>query len=288
MSQVVDEQVREEIEAEGLNYFAISHRATRAWKFVRVLMPVLETAVSERWQIPTLAQQLDNEAWRLAGVKAGVAVGPEGVSAETRSTVIEAIRQEVSVQRTRNPFTEATASPASSLGEGGAALPDVTTASDASTATSDAGPPRPPSTRSNPAVAPASGAGVDGDAGISSGTQSSIFGAPAATEARDAAIDQAEAHADPDFLEVAYQALLQVASRKATFIVDEVWNALAEMAPDLVEVSEPRAMGAVMRRGVKENVIAATAQFAPSDRKTAHRNHRTVWESLIVEQAVGQ
>lgn len=107
-----------------------------------------------------------------------------------------------------------------------------------------------------------------------------VFDVEASEEARDEAIRRGDVAADPQWKERAYQALLACARANPTFIVDQVWEYLArEDVP-----KEPRAMGAILIRGAKEGVIARTREYRLSDRVSAHRNPRVVWQSSVAGQ----
>ena len=95
------------------------------------------------------------------------------------------------------------------------------------------------------------------------------------------AIQRADDHADPDWHDVAYGCVLAVARRCATFTTDEVLIELANHPA--ITTHEPRALGPVMMRAQRANVIAATDQFVNSEAVSRHRAPKRVWASLIIE-----
>lgn len=103
------------------------------------------------------------------------------------------------------------------------------------------------------------------------------FDAKKATKNRDEAIALVENAANERWKAAAIEAVTYVALLNEEFIVDAVWQRLGT----LPEPAEPRAMGAVMRRAVRDNLIEGTDRYRPSSRTTAHRNPRRIWRSLI-------
>jgi len=108
-------------------------------------------------------------------------------------------------------------------------------------------------------------------------TDQLTFDDTASAVARDHAIQRVDQHAEPDWKEHAYTAVLETAREQPDgFIVDDVWPRI----PDTVEAPhELRAMGAVMRRAQRDGMIVPTRDFLLSARVTAHRNPRRVWRS---------
>ena len=89
------------------------------------------------------------------------------------------------------------------------------------------------------------------------------------------AIEKVSQGTDPQWRESALDALYKCACQNNTFTVDEVWAFLSE------KTRENRAMGAIMRRGVKLNWIEPTGEFVLSSQIQCHRGPRTLWRSLI-------
>lgn len=96
------------------------------------------------------------------------------------------------------------------------------------------------------------------------------------------ALQRVDDHADPDWREVAYQCVLAVARRCATFTTDEVIDELASHPS--VSTHEGRALGPVMMRAARNNVIVATDQFVNSEAVSRHKAPKRVWASLIIDQ----
>lgn len=95
--------------------------------------------------------------------------------------------------------------------------------------------------------------------------------------ARDEAISRVDAHADREWKDVAYLTAIRVARSKRFFTSEEVWDAL----PSGVHTHEPRAMGPIMRRLRKENVVEPTDQFVISTSPLGHGRPSRVWRSLL-------
>ena len=108
-------------------------------------------------------------------------------------------------------------------------------------------------------------------------------GIAAATAARDEAIDRVERNASADWNEAAYLACRLVAEEQPFFTTDNVWQKISTVFPQF-KTHEPRAMGAVMRRAARENVVAPTDEYVRSDRPECHRRPTMRWESLIHEE----
>lgn len=97
--------------------------------------------------------------------------------------------------------------------------------------------------------------------------------------ARADALQRVDEHADPDWRDLAYRCVLAVARRLDHFTTDEVIDELAQY-PDIT-THEPRALGPVMMRAARENVIAATDRFVKSNAVSRHRAPKQVWRSLV-------
>lgn len=78
---------------------------------------------------------------------------------------------------------------------------------------------------------------------------------PEARANRDAAIARVEANVEPEWGDVAYRAFEYLASKRLYFRTDDVWDVIEQHYPGLTP-HEPRAMGAVVKRAVREKVIA--------------------------------
>jgi hypothetical protein len=93
---------------------------------------------------------------------------------------------------------------------------------------------------------------------------------------RDEALAQVDAHAAPEWKQLAYEAVRNVARRRASFISDDVW-ALTDLPP----AREDRALGPVFRKAAHDGLIRKTDRTRPSVR--SHLSGKPVWESLIYE-----
>jgi isopentenyldiphosphate isomerase len=119
-------------------------------------------------------------------------------------------------------------------------------------------------------------------------TQSSLFdpdyivdltrGRPKATakQRRDKAITKVELHAAAQFLFAADKAIRKTAKAMPKFIIDDVWKNMPSIRTD-----DNRAMGAAIRRAVREGVITGTHEYRPSEQVQCHANPRRVWQSCI-------
>ena len=97
---------------------------------------------------------------------------------------------------------------------------------------------------------------------------------------RDSAIDAVFIAADDDWKVLAANCVRKLAAHRDEFTTDAVW-ALIKKHDAFCDTPEPRAMGAVMKRAVAENVIApADRAPVPSVRPECHRRPLRVWRSL--------
>ena len=104
------------------------------------------------------------------------------------------------------------------------------------------------------------------------------FDSEAARKARDRALKTVEENASETWKVRASDAVFDCALKYDLFIVDQVWQQLEEGD---MPGNDNRAMGAVMRRAVKEGFIAPTEMYRPSDRVTSHKVPRRIWKSLL-------
>jgi len=88
------------------------------------------------------------------------------------------------------------------------------------------------------------------------------------------AIDQVEENASELWLEDAYEAIKFLAKERDLFTADNVWELVGP-------AREPRAMGAVFRRAVRDKVVAATNTYWSSTRPMRHAGPVRVWRSTI-------
>lgn len=258
---------------DDVNPFEIAARTTKAYHLVHVLEPVLRSAAGDG-SVADLCARLDDEAWQLAAKRAEV----NAPSDTTKETVVEILRRKERIAPLPPVTSEQIAGNLTS--EQSAAPLGASTVATAQDLKHD------PAEADHAAHSSSSGVrrGYQSSATIptaagTSPTQDSIFDSGAAVNATDEAIERVADNADVEWRARALEAVRRVALRKQTFIVDEVWAELGE------EPAEPRAMGAVMRAAAKAGLIVGTKEWHASERVTAHRNPRKVWQSLIVRQA---
>lgn len=90
------------------------------------------------------------------------------------------------------------------------------------------------------------------------------------------AINRAEGHADPKWLDKAYTVVERLARTNRVFTTDHVWRAL-----DGYHTHEPRALGAVMRQAVKDRLITSTGTYVKSSRPECHRRPIPVYVGVV-------
>lgn len=93
-------------------------------------------------------------------------------------------------------------------------------------------------------------------------------------ESRERGLDRVEA-GNPHWIEDASAAVRYIAARREFFTSDAIWK-LVGSAP-----SERRAMGAVMRRALRDGIAERTDRTANSTRADCHCRPIRVWRSLI-------
>jgi len=96
------------------------------------------------------------------------------------------------------------------------------------------------------------------------------------------ALQRVDEHADPDWRDVADRCVRAVALRCETFTTDEVIDELAKHPA--ITTHEPRALGPVMMRAARNNVIVATDRFIKSTAVSRHRAPKQVWRSLVYKR----
>jgi hypothetical protein len=101
-----------------------------------------------------------------------------------------------------------------------------------------------------------------------------LFFADAGEVAKEAAIEAVERNAEPSWLDAAWTALLAAckdawASRDGSLVSDDVWLRL--YSDGVPAPHDPRAMGPVMQRAVREGLLLPTSTFRPSAMPQNHR-----------------
>lgn len=101
-----------------------------------------------------------------------------------------------------------------------------------------------------------------------------------ATELKEAAIERADEHANPDWKKVFMRTLIDVATSEESFTTDAIWQRL-NGDPNVPKTHERRAAGALVKRAVRANVIRYSPEVKPSDRAHCHGSLLRVYESKI-------
>ena len=101
------------------------------------------------------------------------------------------------------------------------------------------------------------------------------------TDLKTQAIDAVEENANELWKLTALSIVEDLANSKQEFTTDDVWKKLDEL-PD-VQTHEPRALGAVMRRAVRDGLIVSTSTHILSSRPSCHSRPIRVWKSTILE-----
>lgn len=102
------------------------------------------------------------------------------------------------------------------------------------------------------------------------------IGAALGATLREQAIDRTE-RANQGWIRLALQVVRDLAHSNAEFTTDKVWHYLKDDEPP----TEPRAMGAVMRKAVAEGLVSNTNRTVCSVRPGCHRRPIRVWKSLL-------
>ena len=91
------------------------------------------------------------------------------------------------------------------------------------------------------------------------------------------ALVRVERNANAEWLQVAFLCVIDVARIMRTFTTDDVWQRVGLLG---VTTHEPRAMGAVMRRAVREGLCVPTDRYEKSARPECHARPVRIWRSL--------
>ena len=111
--------------------------------------------------------------------------------------------------------------------------------------------------------------------------EANLFDLPAGQQAAQAGIDQAEDHAQQEWLEWAAAAVRTCAETGEPFTTDQVYavmeaRAIAENRPTPA-THERRAMGAVVRKAVQDGLIVDTGRIQPTERPEGHASPKRLW-----------
>jgi hypothetical protein len=99
-----------------------------------------------------------------------------------------------------------------------------------------------------------------------------------ARDAKQSSMAQVDDAANPIWKEAAYDAVVSVASEQPTLNADHV---LARI-PDNIRTHELRALGPIMRRAARDNIIIKSLRpWVFSARRSRHAAPLQVWDSLI-------
>ena len=95
----------------------------------------------------------------------------------------------------------------------------------------------------------------------------------AATEAKEQALQQVADNTNPTWATDITQIILNLPT--PTFTTDDIWQAATDN--NLMIPHEPRALGAILHRLAKQNLITPTDRYIPSLRPVCHRRPIRVW-----------
>lgn len=92
--------------------------------------------------------------------------------------------------------------------------------------------------------------------------------------AREQALRQVDENADPDWKDLALDAVRRTCEQRSDFISDDVWE-----VGELPQTREDRALGPVMLRASRLGWCVKTDRVRPS--KRSHLSGKPVWRSLL-------
>ena len=107
--------------------------------------------------------------------------------------------------------------------------------------------------------------------------QPSLFDLATGLALKEEAVAKVIAHADPLWKKEAFASVVKWARTGKAFTSDEVWNDLK----DVVSTPEPRAMGALILKASRENLIKPTGEYWQSKRPECHGRRITVWIGVV-------
>lgn len=97
-------------------------------------------------------------------------------------------------------------------------------------------------------------------------------------ESKEDAIDRVEEAADEVWKYTALRAVKWRCKKGVNFTTDQIWADLESVA--VVPPKEPRAMGAIMRKAVREGFIVATEKTVQSTKQSNHKRPVRVWSPI--------
>ena len=113
--------------------------------------------------------------------------------------------------------------------------------------------------------------------------QTSFFDAPRGRLLRERAIEVVEQNADEEFRHGAIELLYSLSRSHRELTSDDLWGQLH--LHGIPRPREPRAMGAIMREGVRRGWIQPTDKHILSKRPACHRRPLRVWRSLAPDHS---
>jgi hypothetical protein len=102
-------------------------------------------------------------------------------------------------------------------------------------------------------------------------------------DAANEAIERVEQHADPNWMAYARTTLSALVDIRERFTSDDVWDLLERSYPE-VRTHERRAMGAVMRYGIRMGWCERTGEWQESNRTVCHGRPVAVYRSLVIHR----
>lgn len=104
-----------------------------------------------------------------------------------------------------------------------------------------------------------------------------------AQAATDEGVERSFAHAQEEWKDMAHYCIWRLAKRQGELTSDDVWQELEDYAPE-VTTQNGSAMGGVMRRAARDQMIEITGRKVQSLRPSSHQQNRPVWRSLLFDE----
>lgn len=101
-----------------------------------------------------------------------------------------------------------------------------------------------------------------------------------AQAAKQEAVGRVAMHANPEWVQMAFQGVETLARIHAEFTTDNLWQFMETLGRG-VSTHEPRALGPVMIAAQKRHWIAPTGRYEQSRRPACHLRPIAIWKSLI-------
>lgn len=103
-----------------------------------------------------------------------------------------------------------------------------------------------------------------------------LINKPHIIKTKEKAVNEVEAHADPEWVAKAEHALEVVIQDEVNFTSDAIWKVLDHW--QIPRPNSPSAMGSILRRAARNNKIRKTGRFIPSTQSTNHQRDVAEWE----------